>query len=107
MIQNTVFALVIIFIRMQKMNKYMVLICCVWSVSVWGQQVVETPIQVDSTAEEEEIIGGIGGTGLRDMERPELLERPDFELDDLIDIDRDSSLEDASDALEDVEATTP
>ena len=35
--------------------------------------------------EDEEIIGGIGGTGLHDMERPELLERPELDIDSVLD----------------------
>ena len=51
---------------------------------------------IGGTGEQEEIIGGIGGTGIRDMERPELLERPDI-------LDRDSldeALDAAGDGLE-------
>lgn len=48
---------------------------------------------IGGTGEQEEIIGGIGGTGIRDMERPELLERPDI-------LDRDS-LDEALDAAGD------
>ena len=48
---------------------------------------------IGGTGEQEEIIGGIGGTGIRDMERPELLERPEI-------LDRDS-LDEAIDAASD------
>ncbi len=67
----------------------------------------ETIGGIGGTGSQEEggIIGGIGGTGMRDMERPEMLERPELldsreALDDLIeagdineavDLDRPSS----------------
>ena len=47
---------------------------------------------IGGTGEQEEIIGGIGGTGIRDMERPELLERPEI-------LDRDD-LDEALDATD-------
>jgi hypothetical protein len=56
----------------------------------------------DDTLTEEETIGGIGGTGIRLMNRPEIIERPELlerpELDDVRDL-MDESL-DLEDGLE-------
>ena len=49
---------------------------------------------IGGTGSQEEIIGGIGGTGIRDMERPELLERPELR-------ESREALEDAIDAADD------
>lgn len=56
----------------------------------------------DNSLTEEETIGGIGGTGIRLMNRPEMIERPELlerpELDDVRDL-MDESL-DLEDGLE-------
>ncbi len=41
---------------------------------LWAQQGNNSE---DISAQEEDIIGGIGGTGIRSMSRPEILERPE------------------------------
>lgn len=58
------------------MKVLLVFLVC-WPLLVFAQQQdVTGGIGGTGANEEEEMIGGIGGTGLRDMERPELLERP-------------------------------
>ena len=63
----------------------------------WAENDTRTQNDISAQAEDEEIIGGIGGTGLHDMERPEMLERPEIEIDSVlesaIDADVDMSQE--------------
>jgi hypothetical protein len=59
------------------MNKTIItglILFCFSHTPLWAQQgnsIEDTPNQ------EEDIIGGIGGTGIREMSRPEILERPE------------------------------
>lgn len=76
-----------------------------WVFTTWAATSSENTHHIDPVVEDEEIIGGIGGTGLRDMERPEMLERPEFDTDDIL--DGSSSLEDVSDVIDDNEITNP
>lgn len=86
---SIVFVLVVTFIRMWIMNKQIFILLFFVPLISFSDTGKELPNQVESIAEEEETIGGIGGTGLMDLDRPELLERPDIDLDDL----RDSGLD--------------
>ena len=47
---------------------------CISNAHLWAQQ-SSAPDNI--TGSEEDIIGGIGGTGIRSMNRPEILERPE------------------------------
>ncbi len=54
--------------------------------------------------EDEEIIGGIGGTGVRDIERPELLERPEsLDVRDILDDVQDMEGTGSDEFLPDIE----
>ena len=62
--------------------------------------------------EEDGIIGGIGGTGVRDMERPEFLERPELldsreALDDLLDSGAAGSILDGTEGMESPDMDLP
>ena len=53
---------------------------------------------IGGTGSQEEIIGGIGGTGIRDMERPDMLERPELlesreAIEDLIEMDASEAVD--------------
>lgn len=72
------------------MTKLLIVILMLLTGYSFAETDAKLPNQIEQKAEEEEIIGGIGGTGLMDMERPELLERPELELDDLIDTGSDA-----------------
>lgn len=64
------------------MNKVLIVLCTLCLLGSWSNaDSINSHAQNQDALEDEEIIGGIGGTGLRDMERPELLERPELELD--------------------------
>jgi len=80
------------FIRTRIMNKYILILLISTPLISFSETGEDRPNQVESVTEDEEIIGGIGGTGLMDLERPELLERPDIDLDDLRDAGLDEAL---------------
>jgi len=80
------------FIRTRIMNKYILILLISTPLISFSETGEDRPNQVESVTEDEEIIGGIGGTGLMDLERPELLERPDIDIDDLRDAGLDEAL---------------
>ena len=84
------------------MNKFIISLLLCLASWVYAESDSSTVQSVDQAAEEEELIGGIGGTGLMDMERPELLERPEIELDDLRGVDLDEAL-DAGDPVDNMD----
>lgn len=47
---------------------------CISNAPLWAQQ---SNAQGNISDPEEDIIGGIGGTGIRSMNRPDILERPE------------------------------
>ena len=69
------------------MIKKILLVGLILSSCVWADNDRQDNHNKDQHIEDEEIIGGIGGTGIHDMERPELLERPDIDLDIILDND--------------------
>lgn len=79
------------------MIKKLLLITLIFSTYVWADSDHQRNNEINKQIEDEEIIGGIGGTGLHDMERPELLERPELDIDSVlesaIDTDVDMSSE--------------
>lgn len=63
----------------------------------------------NTSSQEEDVIGGIGGTGIREMSRPEILERPErLERPELLEsrdalediIDRDSATDAAMESID-------
>jgi hypothetical protein len=85
------------------MNKKLLLITLLFSTSVWAGNDHSDRHEVNKHVEDQDLIGGIGGTGLHDMERPELLERPEIDLDSVLDSIEDSDV----DMSPDIDETRP
>lgn len=104
------FVLAVIFIRMQTMNKRLIVLSTLLLLGSWSNaDSVNSPAQSQDALEDEDIIGGIGGTGLRDMERPELLERPELELDGFDNgaMSPDFEMDAPTETIDDMETTAP
>ena len=75
------------------MIKKRVLVALFFSFSVWADNDRSDGHEINKHVEDEELIGGIGGTGLHDMERPELLERPEIDLDSVLESAEDNDID--------------
>jgi len=86
------------------MIKRIVFIIVVSTHFAWAETPEKPYQEVNQQIEEEELIGGIGGTGLYDMERPDMIEIPELDTDVF---DRDESLSGSDDVDEVPEMEEP
>lgn len=84
------------------MIKKLLLITLIFSAYVWADSDHQRSNEVNKQIEDEEIIGGIGGTGLQDMERPELLERPELDIDSVLESTIDTDVDMSSEVDTDI-----
>ncbi|MFT5592240.1 MAG: hypothetical protein ACI8SR_000599 [Oceanicoccus sp.] len=75
------------------MIKKILLIALLFSSCVWADNNTQSKNELNKQVEDDEIIGGIGGTGLHDMERPELLERPEIDIDSVLESVNDNGVD--------------
>ncbi len=61
------------------MNKLLIIfISAIFAITCKVSIAAQHGEHLDDTLSDEDTIGGIGGTGIRSMNRPEILERPDY-----------------------------